>query len=514
MSQSNYVVDGNTIYLRHTPTLRALLPHANEIRTERGVVLAVPHCTDAVKVLKNVGYDIGAPILHNYDWCNGKPFDTQRMTAAFITQHERCFVTSSVGVGKTAASLYAFDYLRRQGKATRLLVVAPLSTLNPTWRREVLLRVPHLSLQVLRGTKAQRLQALAIQSDVYVINHDGLGVVYDELAKRLDIDMIVVDELTAFKNATAVRSKILQKLSMAAKRVVGMTGTPTSNDVLDAYGQIKAVHGRAFRMPFTTFRETLCTRQGPFKWVPRPSAPQLVAQMYQPAIRFTRDDTYDLPPCTYTSREVDLTPQQAQLLKQLRAEGAAMAAEGKIVGVNEAALLGKMLQVVLGGVYGESGKMIQVDAKPRYNELMDILDTLDGKAIIFSTYKESVRQLQEVVGAKYKIGVVHGDVNSSARDEIFAAFQGGALDHLVAHPQTMSHGLTLTAASTVIWFGPPSSLETYLQANGRITRMGQASNQLVIHIVASPLERRIFNRLEKKEGLQNVVLDILKETDA
>lgn len=514
MSHANFVVDGNVIYLRHTPTLKALLPHSREIATPKGTVLAVPHCADAVKVLKNVGYDIGAPILHDYNWCGGKPFDTQRFTSAFITQHERCFVTSSVGVGKTAAALYAFDYLKKKGLVKRLLVVAPLSTLNPTWRREVLLRTPHLSMQVLRGTKAQRLETLAIPSDIYVINHDGLGVVFEELSKRLDIDMIVVDELTAFKTATTKRSKFLQKLSMAAKRVVGMTGTPTSNDVTDAYGQIKAVLGRAFRPSFTAFRETLCLRSGPFKWIPRHNAATLVTQMYQPTIRFTRDDTYDLPPCTYITREVDLTPQQAGLIKTLRNEGAAMAAEGRIVGVNEAALLGKMLQVSLGGVYGEGGKMIQVDAAPRYNELMDILDTLDGRAIIFSTYKESVRQLQEKVGAKYRIGVVHGDVNASARDEIFAQFQGGMLDHLVAHPQTMSHGLTLTAASTVIWFGPPTSLETYLQANGRITRMGQVSNQLIIHIVASPLERRIFNRLEKKEGLQNVILDILKETDA
>lgn len=513
MSNANFVVDGDVIYLRHTPTLKALLPHSQEITTEKGKVLAVPHCADAVKVLKNVGYDVGAPILHQYDWCSGKPFDTQRFTAAFITQHERCFVTSSVGVGKTAAALYAFDYLRKQGKVQRLLVVAPLSTLNPTWRREVLLRTPHLTLQVLRGTKAQRLQALAIPSDIYVINHDGLGVVFEELSKRKDIDMIVVDELTAFKNATAARSKVLQKLSIMAKRVCGMTGTPTSNDVVDAYGQIKAVLGRAFRMPFTTFRETLCLRQGPFKWVPRHNAATLVTQMYQPTIRFTRDDTYDLPPCTFITRETELTPQQTKLMKELRNEGAAMVAENRIVGVNEAALLGKMLQVALGGVYAVGGQVVTVDAKPRYTELMETLDTLDGKAIIFSTYKDSVRQLQEIVGSKYRIGVVHGDVAASARDEIFAQFQSGMLEHLVAHPRTMSHGLTLTAASTVIWFGPPNSLEEYLQANGRITRMGQKDKQLIIHIVSSPLERRIFNRLEKKEGLQNVILDILKEMD-
>lgn len=512
---AQFVIEAGHIYLKHTPQLQMVLPHGAVLNTPAGQVLAIPHGPDEVKVLKNMGIDVGADILHSYDWCQGKPFETQAKTAAFITQHPRCFVTSSVGVGKTAALLYAFDYLWKKKRVTRLLVVAPLSTLNPTWRRETLLRTPHRTLQVLRGSKRQRLEALAIPSDIYVINHDGLAVVFEELMKRTDIDMLAIDELTAFKNSTAARSKLLQKLSARMKRVVGMTGTPVSNDVVDTYGQIRAVLGPAFRVTFTSYREMLCLRHGPFKWVPRDDAIATLTRFYQPTIRFTRDDTYDLPPCSFVTREVDLTPQQVHLMKELRNEGAAtVAAGGDIKGVNEAALLSKMLQVVLGGVYGVDGKMIQIDAKPRYTEVMEALEQLDGRAIIFSTYKESVRQLAAVVGAKYDIGVVTGDVGANARDEIFAKFQSGQLDHLVAHPMTMSHGLTLTAACAVIWFGPPGSLETYLQANGRITRMGQKSNQLIIHIVASPLERRIFNRLEKKEELQGVVLDILKEMDA
>jgi SNF2 family DNA or RNA helicase len=234
----------------------------------------------------------------------------------------------------------------------------------------------------------------------------------------------------------------------------------------------------------------------------------------QPNVRYTRADTYELPPCSFITREVSLTPVQTQLLKTLRDEGAAMvASEGVIRAVNEAALLGKMLQVVLGGVYGEGQRMIKVDASPRYTELMDILEQLDGNALIFTPYKESVRQLAEVVRAKYDIGLVTGDVPPTERDEIFAKFQGGQLDHIVAHPGTMSHGLTLTAAQAVIWFGPPGSLETYEQANGRITRKGQTSNQLIYHIIASPLERRIFNRLDKKQQLQNLILDILKDME-
>lgn len=509
-----FVINDSTIYLRYRPELHAVLPHGKLFSIAQGKVLAVPHTSDEVKVLRNLGIDVDAAIMHEYDWCGGKPFGTQTLTAAFITQNPRCFVTSGMGVGKTAALLYAYDYLRSKGSANKLLVVAPLSTLNPTWRREVMLRTPHLSLQVVRGTKAQRLKILSLPADIYVINHDGVGVVMEELSKRLDIDMVVLDELTAFKNARAVRSKNIQRLCANKRRVVGLTGTPVSNDIMDAYGQMKAVLGGAVKGTFTGLREQLCVRSGPYKWVPRPTAAETLAKMYQPNIRFTRDDTYDLPPCSVITREADLTTAQEELLAELRKEGAAKLADGTIRGINEAALLSKMLQVVLGGVYGDGNRIIKIDATPRYNELMEILEQLDGKAIIFTPFKESVRQLKDVVAAKYNIGVITGDVTSTERDEIFAQFQGGRLDHLVAHPQTMSHGLTLTEAATVIWFGPPNSLETYDQANARITRMGQKNNQLIVHLVASKLERRIYSRLERKASMQDIVLDLLREDGA
>lgn len=510
----DHVINGGNVYLRYQPNLHAVLPHAEILDMAQGRVMAVPYQDDEVQVLNNMGIKVAPLFDTEYDWRGNKPFETQRKTSSFITQHPRVFVTSSMGVGKTAALLFAFDYLKKRGKATRLLIAAPKSTLNPTWRREILLRVPHLSLQVLRGpTKQQRLDALAIPSDIYVINHDGVKVVLDELIKRLDIDMFVIDELTTCKNARSERSKAMQKLSATRRRVVGMTGTPVSNDIMDAYGQMKVVLGQKFRMTFSALRETLCFRSGPYKWLPRQDAVETLSRMYQPNIRFTRDDTYDLPPCTTVTRECDLTPEQTKLLKELRDQGAAMVAQGTIKGANEAALLSKMMQVVLGGVYSVDGKIIKIDSSPRTAELMSILDELDGRALIFAPFKETVRQLAELLGSKYRIGVITGDVKDTDRDEVFSKFQSGMLDYIVAHPRTMSHGLTLTEASTVIWYGPPDSLETCDQANARITRAGQKSAQLIVHMVASPLERRVFSRLERKAALQDVLLDILKDLE-
>jgi SNF2 family DNA or RNA helicase len=508
-----FLVDSGHIYLRYQPDLHSVLPHGAVLDIPAGKVLAVPHGVDEVKVLRNMGIFVEAAIYHEYDWRGNKPFETQAKTTAFITQNPRCFVTNGMGTGKTLAALMAFDFLKQKGLVNRLLVVAPLSTLNPTWQREITVRMPHLRAQVLRGTKQRRLEALAIPSDVYIINHDGLEVIKDEIRARLDIDMLVLDELTAYKNNKSNRSKCVQLVAASRKRVVGMTGTPTGNDITDAYGQIKAVHGGAFKTTFKTFREMLCDRFGPFKWVPKPNAITTLATMYQPAIRFTRDETYDLPPCSEITRDIQVSEEQRALLKELRAQGAAAVAGGTIRGINEAALLGKMLQVILGGVYADSGSIVKVDATPRLTELMDVLEQLEAPAIIFSTYKESVRQLSEVVGARYRIGVIHGDVPPSERDEIFAQFQSGRLDHLVAHPGTMSHGLTLTEASTVIWYGPPLSLEQDLQANARITRKGQTRNQLIVRFAATSLERRIYARLEKKEELQGMLLEILEDME-
>jgi SNF2 family DNA or RNA helicase len=229
------------------------------------------------------------------------------MTAQFLTLHLRAFVLNDMGTGKTLAALWAFDYLRKIGKVKKMLVVAPLSTLERTWADEVFENFPKMQVGIVYGDKARRLRILADDSyDVYVINHHGLGVVEAALiAKQFDI--IVVDEGAIFRNATTKLWKTLRRVVGNIERIWWMTGTPTPNAPTDAWAQCRIVCPERVPTFFGKFRDMVMKAQGPFRWLPRSNATGTVHDAMQPAIRFTRDQCVDLPECMYVTREVAMT---------------------------------------------------------------------------------------------------------------------------------------------------------------------------------------------------------------
>lgn len=495
--------------------VRVMVPHAKTFIHEGQEVMLVPHQVDETAVLRNLGYDVRPPMMENYDWNGDTPFDAQRITAALITTNRRSYVLNGIGTGKTRSVLYAYDYLKKAaGTYGKLLVTAPLSTLRQTWEREVAMVFPHLRVKVLHGTKAKRIKMLDEAADVWVINHDGVETIFKELMERRDqISMVALDELSVYKNAQTDLWKYTNKLVQEIDRVTGLTATPMPTAATDAYGQIKMLTPAQLNdRSFGRFRELMQIKVSDFRWVNKREAIDDVFKMMQPAVRFTRDECYDMPPCQTVIRECPMTPAAFKLFKEMGDESALVA--HNISAANGADKINKMLQIALGGIYTEDRSVLECDVKPRLKLLEEACEESASKVIVFTPYKSSLKRLAEHLSKRWTVATVSGDVGNTQREQIFTMFRHSPDPQiLVAHPKCMSHGLTLTEASTIVWWGPPGSLEEFEQANGRITRAGQRHSQLIVCLASSSLELQIYKVLERRGNVQQALLDMYENQD-
>lgn len=505
--------------LRDPAKITTVIPTAKRVRDKQGnSLVAVPHRPDEVRVLKQLGFDAPDPIRTYYEWPGRyKPFDAQIESASFATMHDRCFILNSMGLGKTITTLWAYDYMRDVKLAARALVVCPLSTMERTWADEVFRSFPHLHATVVYGTAARRKQLLKVKSDIYIINVDGLLTIKDELLHRPDINLVVVDEAAMYRNSGTRRWKVLNEVvnKQHSRRVWALTGAPTPNLPTDAWAQARVVNPTNPAVPkyFNKFRDATMRQVTPFKWVPRPEALSVVHQCLQPAIRYALDDVVDLPEQTFMLRDIELTTEQKKAYKEMLSKLAAEFAGDKIVAYNEAVKINKLLQIACGVAYGSNHEDIVLPAQPRIDVLKEVIEESEGKVIVFVPFTSVLSHLAEELVKDYRVEVVHGETPKAARDTIFGAFQNDADGPklLIANPGTMSHGLTLTAATTVVWFAPIHSNEIYRQACARVRRPGQKRTTVIVHLAACDVERRMYDRLQRKESVQGVLLAMLKE---
>ena len=496
-----------------------VIPTAKHFRMNGTDLIAVPHRLDEVKVLRNLGIQAPSPIAYYYDWPgHNSPFVAQRETASFLTTNPRAFVLNSLGTGKTLAALWAYDYLKKRGVVNKLLVISPLSTLERTWADEVFKNFPDLTYAVLHGEAKRRKKLLAIEHDVYIINHDGIGVIKDELAKRPDIDIVIVDEIAQCgRNASTLRWKTLNSVvndKKIARWAWGLTGTPTPNAPTDAWAQCRLLAPSSVPPYFNKFRDQVMKQSGPFKWVARDSAVETVKEVMQPAIRYTRDECVDLPPCMYENRVVELTHEQKLAYKEMLTVLRTEMAGAQVLAVNQAVKLSKLVQIACGVAYDTDGNEVYVGAGPRLDVTLEVVEASDAKVIIFVPFRSAVKMVTEFLETNGHIcGVIHGGISMHERSEIFKNFQSpkGDIRVIVAQPAAMSHGLTLTSANTIIWYAPVTSNETFEQANGRITRPGQKNNQFIVMLEGTPVEKLIYERLKSKQALQGSLLDMVQD---
>jgi SNF2 family DNA or RNA helicase len=469
---------------------------------------------EEVQLLRNIGIqEVPSPILGRYKWPGVyTPFDHQRTTAEFLTLHPRCFVFNEAGTGKTSAAAWAADYLMNQGKVHRVLIVCPVSIMETAWRADLFRTVMHRTVAIAQGTKKQRKAVVEGQFEFVIINFDGVKVVSDELAKG-GFDLIIVDEANAVKSVQTDRWKYLASLMKANTRMWLMTGTPASQSPLDAYGLAKLVNPDSVPRFFGSFRDKVMLKLTQYKWVPKVDSKDTVHRILQPAIRFTKEECLDLPDLLYTTREAPLTAQQSKYYEAIKKQMMTVAAGEEITATNAAAMLNKLLQISQGAAYTDTREVVSFDVSNRLNELVDVIDGTDHKVLVFIPFRHSMEMLQEeLLKRGYTVECIHGGVPSHQRGEIIKRFQTEDDPRiLLLIPQATAHGITLTRADQVVWWGPVASTEIYLQANSRAHRAGQTNKVTVTHLQGSPVERRMYTMLQNKVDAHLDLVELYKQ---
>ena len=490
-------------------TIAETVPDA--VRLHNGYV-AAPATLYNLQLLRYLGFPTIQPMDISYDWPGRyTPFTAQRVTANFLSVHPRAFVLNDMGTGKTLAALWAADFVMRSNPGVRCLVVAPLSTLERVWADAIFQNLlGRRTVRVLHGSSAKRRELLAQPADFYVVNYDGVEVLAKELADRDDIRMAVIDEASAYRNRTTERHRVARRLLATKDYLWLMTGTPTPNGPTDAYGMAKLVNN-CFGEGWASYHDRVMQKVSMYKWIPKHGAHAEAHKLLQPSVRFAISDCVDLPPCTVQSRDVELSVAQRTAYAAMKKDLMIMAAKGPITAQNEAVLRLKLLQISCGAIYGADREIHHVDAAPRMKALREIMEQCNEKIIIFAPFTSVVHMIHRELKKDYSVEVINGEVPAKQRNEIFSAFMDtGQPRVLVADPGTMSHGLTLTAASTIIWYAPTDRTETYLQANKRIDRPGQPKATTIVQLAATPVEREVYRRLEANESLQGLVLALAK----
>lgn len=468
--------------------------------------------------IAKAGVQIESPPLFIYDW-PGKftPFDHQRVTFNFLINNKRSFCFNDIGTSKTLSALWTADYLMSIGKIKKVLITSTLSTLDRVWRLEIFTHLMHRSCTVMHGSmqKSRRLKLLAEDHDFYIINHDGMKGMVDELAEK-KFDMIIVDEGAVFRNHKTGLWKALNYLAAEEKLewLWWLTGSPMPRAPTDVWAQAKIVKPNTVPKYFSRFREQTMFNIGMYRWIPRKGWEDIAYSSIQPSIRFHRNDCVDIPECTYVTHPVEMSKEQKKIYTALQEHFIAEGEKGLITAANEGVKLVKLLQVACGAVYHEDGSVSVVDCGPKFRALEEIIDEAGDKLILFVPFKHTIIEIEKWLIKKLPTktyGIINGGVGKGARDKIFDGFQNSDLNIILAHPAAMAHGLTLTAAHVITWWGPVDDFEIYEQANGRITRPGQKRKQYIKHITCSPVEKSVYARLKNKESMQGVLLDMIKK---
>lgn len=500
------IEDKALLFRTRSPDKYSIIPRSQIVEQydDGSAEVAVFWGLDEARVLRNMGVkNVPSPIVKRYDWPGKfKPMAHQVETASFLTLHRKAFVFSEPGTGKTLSALWAADYLMQRKEVRRCLILCPLSIMQSAWMQDLNASIIHRSAVIAHHPQASRRIEMIQQDYEFVItNYEGLNLIAGEINANGKFDLVIVDEANAYKTVTTKRWKSLQSIIKPDTLLWMMTGTPASQSPADAYGLAKLVNPNGVPKFFTAWRDQVMNKITMFKWAPKGNATEVVHQALQPSIRFTKDQCLDLPPVITMTREVPMTPQQKKYYDLLKERMLIQAAGETISAVNAAAGVSKLLQISCGAAYTDDKEVVEFDAAPRLNVLEEIMDETSRKVIIFALFRSSIDSIHNHFEKQgIKSAVIQGDVKPTARADIIRRFQNEPdLRVLVMQPQATAHGITLTAADTVVFYGPLMSVEQYIQCIARADRKGQNSDKVtVIHIEGSPIEKKMFKALSGK----------------
>lgn len=440
------------------------------------------------------------------------PHDYQTRAKDFILEHPKAGMLLEMGLGKTVITLTAIDVLINElFEVDRVLVIAPKRVAEDTWTREHAKwdHLRHLRVSKVLGSPEQRRRALAVDADIYVIGRDNVVWLVEQCRQDWPFDMVVIDELSSFKNPQAKRFRALKKVIPKASRVVGLTGTPSANGLMDLWAEIYLLdRGERLGHTLGAYREKYFrpgARNGyvVFKWEPlRGSREKIEAAISDICISMSADDYLTLPKRIDNLIPVKLSPQEMKQYKTMEAEKLLHIDDEDVVALNAAAVMTKLLQIANGSVYSHEGNVVRLhDAK--LEALLEIIDTTDSPVLIFYSYKHDLAAIKAAIpGARTLDG-----------PEDIAEWNAGRVQVLLAHPASVGYGLNLQEGGhVVVWYGLTWSLELYQQANARLYRQGQDKPVIIHHLIAEgTVDEQVMRALQEKDMSQAALMAALKE---
>ncbi|HCO18985.1 MAG TPA: DEAD/DEAH box helicase [Tissierellales bacterium] len=413
-------------------------------------------------------------------------------------------------MGKTVTTLTAInDLMHDYLEVSKVLVIAPLRVAEDTWSRETGKwdHLKHLKISKVLGSEKQRLQALKEKADIYVINRENVQWLIKTLGMKWDFDMVVIDELSSFKNPSAQRFKALRKMMPMVKRIVGLTGTPAPNGYMDLWSQLYLLdRGDRLGRTLTAYRRDYfyqIQRPGFQLYEIRPGSRELInARIKDICISMKAKDHLKQKDPILINAPAVLSPEEKKKYKEMEKEAILELGEETITALNAAAVVNKLLQIANGAVYANDRSYVKV-----HNKKLDVLDELIEAAngdpvLVFYSYKHDLDRILEKIPKARKL--------ETAED--IKDWNEGKIPVMLAHPASTGHGLNLQdGGSIIIWFGLTWSLELYQQANARLHRQGQTEAVRIYHIIAEDtVDERVLKVLQGKNMRQEELLQELK----
>lgn len=446
-----------------------------------------------------------------------QPHSYQEYATAFIEAHPVSCLLLDMGLGKTAITLSAInDLLFDSFEAHRILVIAPLRVARDTWPEE-LQKWEHLSglkFSVAVGTEAERKAALWKRADIYIINRENVEWLIEESGLLFDFDTVVIDELSSFKSHQSKRFRSLMKARPKVKRIVGLTGTPSSNGLMDLWAQFRLLDmgqrlGR-FIGQYRTDYFVPDKRSGQviFTYKPRPdSEKRIYDKIADITISMKSTDHLKMPELLKVEHKVKLSETERERYEELKRDLVITLASGEVTAANAAALSGKLCQMANGAVYGDEGAVIEIHDR-KLDQLEDLIEQANGKPVLVAYwYKHDKARIAERL-EKLSIPFAHLD-----KPDTIARWKNGELPVALIHPASAGHGLNLQAGgSTLLWYGLTWSLELYQQTNARLWRQGQSAETVIIHhiLTEDTIDRQIMAALAKKDKTQADLIAAVK----
>ena len=445
------------------------------------------------------------------------PHEYQRYATEYIETHPVAAVFLDMGLGKTSITLTALNNLLFDSfEVRRILVIAPLRVARNTWGAEIEkwdhLNSLHYSVAV--GTETERLSALRKPADIYLINRENVQWLISESGIPFDFDMVVIDELSSFKNHQTKRFKVLMKVRPKVKRIVGLTGTPSSNGLMDLWAEFRLLDmgerlGRFIGQYRTSyFRPDKQNGQVVFSYKPLPGAEkQIYGKISDITISMKSTDHLRMPELINSRYTVYLSERENSRYADLKEELVLQLPDGEVTAANAASLSGKLSQMANGAVYTDAGETVPVHER-KLDALEDIIEAANGKPVLVAYwFRHDLERISERL-QKLKIPYARLDTDGSIRK-----WNAGEIPVALIHPASAGHGLNLqSGGNTLVWFGLTWSLELYQQTVARLWRQGQESETVVVqHIITKgTIDERIMKALSEKDTTQAALIDAVK----